>query len=63
MEFRIHNTGPYCQIPLSEGTAPNREPGGIRFLGGSLKDLKEMTEAEFEEAKENARRWQPTSSR
>ncbi|SGO70788.1 Uncharacterised protein [Mycobacterium tuberculosis] len=60
MKYRIHDPEPHYQIPL-DNTASNREPRGVRFLGGSLEDLNEMTEEEFEEAKEKARRWQPTS--
>lgn len=33
----------------------------VRFLGGDVKMLREMTEEEWEKAKEKARRWQPTS--
>ncbi|MFD1394209.1 hypothetical protein ACFQ40_00090 [Kroppenstedtia eburnea] len=57
--MKFHDPEPHYRIPLE--TDSTQKPEGVRFLGGSLADLKQMTEAEFEEAKEKARRWQPTS--
>lgn len=56
--MKFHDPEPHYRIPLSD---TRHRPEGVRFLGGTLEELRQMTEEEFEKAKEKARRWQPTS--
>jgi len=56
--FQIHNPDWLDQIPIQQ-LDPPRDPRRIRFQAGTLQELREMTEDEWEESKRKALRWQP----
>lgn len=58
--FRIHNPDYLSElIPRQPEPPREREPRRVRFQAGSLRDLRRMTEEEWEQAKKKALRWQP----
>ena len=58
--FRIHNPDYLSElIPWQPEPPREREPWRVRFQAGSLRDLREMTEEEWEESKRKALRWEP----
>lgn len=56
----IHNEH-YADLIAQSETEPSLLNQKVRFMGGDLQALRKLTKDEWEEAKEKARRWQPTS--
>lgn len=56
--FKIHNPD-YLNEFMPWEPDQEREPRRVRFQAGTLQDLREMSEDEWEESKRKALRWQP----
>jgi len=56
--FEIRNPD-YLSEVIPWQPDPPREPRRVRFQAGTLQELREMTEDEWEESKRKALRWQP----